>query len=813
VTRRSVQAFGIVVLLSLSLASPARCDEGTLPGHSRYGEAFDHGPRHSAYLMGGTGKIHFPVSSKNPLVQKFVEQGIGQLHGFWFDEAERSFRQAARLDPNCGIAYWGMSLANQTLNAARARQFAAEAARHQTGLSDRERMYVKTLDDGADYQALIAKYPDDLEAKAFEVWRLWNRHERNSDSESQLKTVHRLTGEILKAEPLHPIHHAVIHFADAANDAKSVLDSAAKCGESAPSIGHMWHMPVHTYYARKEYNRAAWQLEAAARTENAHARHDWATPSHLYVHNNEWLIRTLLRLGRVHEAQRIAQNMIDLPRAPSSAQASPREPGASPSDSNSDRPSEVLGSAANYGRVRLIQVLREYEFWDELGEFRRTGYLVPTGSPNEQAVFHSNLGIVAYCRGDIAGGDRELAALGQLRDELAASQTVPDEPSDQSESQDSSASLATQTRLHVQISDIDRSIDVLRKHRKVLTGFYVNRPKLIVALAALAAVTGVGIWFLRLRFVTAILLSAVALGAGVWVFQRHVALLDLPYDGEDIDVAVLCRKLFDAGDPDEAVWVASNIAVERKGEVLPQVNLVESLYKAGKKDQARDEFEKLRVLAAVADLDSPPLARLAPIAHEFGWPTDWRVPRKIETALAGLRPLKPLGPLLWEPPRAPDWKLKDASGHEHSLAEFRGKPVVMLFSLGASCLHCQKQLEAFVKENSRLAAAGWSVLAISCDNREAIQKSLASYKPGPFPFLMLADPDLTVFQAYHAYDDFEGIALHGTFLIDPEGFVRWIDVGSEPFMDVPFAIAEFTRLLSRPVQATPSAQQATAKAD
>ena len=59
----------------------------------------------------------------------------------------------------------------------------------------------------------------------------------------------------------------------------------------------MWHMPVHTYYARKEYDRAAWQLEAATRTENAHAIHDWAPPSHLYAHNNEWLIRTLAAIG------------------------------------------------------------------------------------------------------------------------------------------------------------------------------------------------------------------------------------------------------------------------------------------------------------------------------------------------------------------------------------------------------------------------------------------------------------------------------------------------------------------------------------
>ena len=118
--------------------------------------------------MGGTGDVHFAVSSKNPLVQKFVEQGIGQLHGFWFGEAERSFRQAAQLDPNCGIAYWGMAQAAQ-LNSARAAQFAAEAARHKTGLSDRERMYIDALTNESGYRALMGKYPEDLEAKAFEI--------------------------------------------------------------------------------------------------------------------------------------------------------------------------------------------------------------------------------------------------------------------------------------------------------------------------------------------------------------------------------------------------------------------------------------------------------------------------------------------------------------------------------------------------------------------------------------------------------------------------------------------------------------------
>ena len=59
------------------------------------------------------------MTTENPLVQEFVNQGVGQLHGYWFFEAERSFRQAAMLDPNCAIAYWGMAIANRGMAARR----------------------------------------------------------------------------------------------------------------------------------------------------------------------------------------------------------------------------------------------------------------------------------------------------------------------------------------------------------------------------------------------------------------------------------------------------------------------------------------------------------------------------------------------------------------------------------------------------------------------------------------------------------------------------------------------------------------------
>src|SRR5437870_5338275 len=95
-------------------ADPAAPAATALPvaGHSYHGESFNEGPRQRAYLMGNTGNVHFPVTTASPEAQKFIDQGIGQLHGFWYFEAERSFRQAAALDPDCAMAYWGMAMAN-----------------------------------------------------------------------------------------------------------------------------------------------------------------------------------------------------------------------------------------------------------------------------------------------------------------------------------------------------------------------------------------------------------------------------------------------------------------------------------------------------------------------------------------------------------------------------------------------------------------------------------------------------------------------------------------------------------------------------
>src|SRR4029453_3650127 len=51
----------------------------------------------------------FPVTTKAKQAQAFVNQGLNLTYGFNHAEAGRAFREAARLDPSCAMAFWGQA--------------------------------------------------------------------------------------------------------------------------------------------------------------------------------------------------------------------------------------------------------------------------------------------------------------------------------------------------------------------------------------------------------------------------------------------------------------------------------------------------------------------------------------------------------------------------------------------------------------------------------------------------------------------------------------------------------------------------------
>ena len=67
-------------------------------------------PGQIAPRLQNLGDHKFPVTTNSARAQLFINQGMMLTYGFNHAEATRSFREAARLDPNCAMAYWGMAL-------------------------------------------------------------------------------------------------------------------------------------------------------------------------------------------------------------------------------------------------------------------------------------------------------------------------------------------------------------------------------------------------------------------------------------------------------------------------------------------------------------------------------------------------------------------------------------------------------------------------------------------------------------------------------------------------------------------------------
>jgi peroxiredoxin len=128
--------------------------------------------------------------------------------------------------------------------------------------------------------------------------------------------------------------------------------------------------------------------------------------------------------------------------------------------------------------------------------------------------------------------------------------------------------------------------------------------------------------------------------------------------------------------------------------------------------------------------------------------------------------------------QAPDFKLVDLDGKVCDLGELReGQPTVLIFYYGFHCKNCVRHLFDINRDVQLFQEVGARVVAISAVPPELTRQQLPSI--GSLGFPVLSDPGNTVARAYQV---FRGDLLrHGTFLIDREGIVRWVNVGDAPF--------------------------------
>ncbi|HLY15596.1 MAG TPA: redoxin domain-containing protein [Bryobacteraceae bacterium] len=348
----------LILILAAALAASAQPDPID-KGHSAHGSAFDVGPRQKPWPMDGIGVAPFPITARNPEVQRWFDQGNALLHSFWYYEAERAFRWCLKLEPDNAMAYWGLA---RSTEGDRSADFLREAVKRKDKVTERERLYIEALEasqpdpvrDAAakpDYQelrrremkkleTLCIKYPDDMEARA--LLALVNMGDSRYGAELIIR-------EVLARDPHHPgAHHYRIHNWDY-HEPEQALASCRAYTDLVPAIGHAQHMPGHIYAIVGMWHEAALSMDAATRVEKQYMRTSLTFPFNNwnYGHNRNYLSYIQEQLGMAEAAIFGARQMIDAPLDPVD-------------NKDSGYSTHSMGMAA------LQRALLKYERWDDL---------------------------------------------------------------------------------------------------------------------------------------------------------------------------------------------------------------------------------------------------------------------------------------------------------------------------------------------------------------------------------------------------------------------------------------------------------------
>jgi tetratricopeptide (TPR) repeat protein len=273
------------------------------------------------------GTVDFPTTCQ-PVHAAQFNRGVALLHDFWYDEAERQFKDILKADPACAMAHWGIAMSrfHQIWDRPDAATLALgrkelKAALAKPAKSARERAYVAALNEffappKAKFEARIAayaramnglhrKYPRDVDAAAFDALA---RLAAEPTGDTSLSAEHQAL-EILKpwfvSHPDHPgVVHYIIHACDTPSLATAGLAAAQRYGHIAPSGAHAAHMPGHIF-ARlglwKEDIDA--NVASVAASESAQSRH----PGEGFdeFHANEFLLYAYLQSGQEVSAKQV----------------------------------------------------------------------------------------------------------------------------------------------------------------------------------------------------------------------------------------------------------------------------------------------------------------------------------------------------------------------------------------------------------------------------------------------------------------------------------------------------------------------------
>lgn len=401
-------------------------------------------PTLPAKLLPGMGTVHLKITTSSPEAQQFFDQGLAQMHSFWAREAERSFLQAAALDPKAPMPHWGVAMvaagdwrprfqledydrglgdrasppvlraraaANRALelsaNATELERLyvAAIVARRAPGEKEPEEAFVRGM------RALLAKYPDEVEAKldlALMIMRGFALPEKKPKSGTSMEAAEILRGLLPKA-PDHPgLHHYIIHGFEGSTFAKDAWPSCEKYGALVPNIPHALHMPGHIYSQTGRWDDAVKAFGAAAQSEREYMKADRFYGDGHHGHNVHYMATAYSFEGRYDDAVEAAKELLGYKENPGTA-------------ASADTPR----SAYAQGWFAMLRTLVQFQKWDDI----LAGQMLPEyNKPRQQAWRRYARALAQAAKGNTAAAAEEQKAFEAAMADFTKRTSRPEPP-------------------------------------------------------------------------------------------------------------------------------------------------------------------------------------------------------------------------------------------------------------------------------------------------------------------------------------------------------------------------------------------------
>ena len=234
----------------------------------------------SLTLRSNLGEISYDITTSKPEAQAWFNQGLAYHYNFNHGEAIKAYKKAQAIDPDCAMCYWAEALAlGPNINAPMGDEAVAPAwAAVNKALSLRDKASMKEqalitalgyryeaqpipdrakLDNAfADAMDDVAKkYPDDdliasLAGEAnmdTQVWDYWTDGGRTPKGRTA-RTLSLFEGVLARNPDYTAAIHLYIHLTEASTDPYRAADYADRLAGLTPGLGHLIHMPSHTYY-------------------------------------------------------------------------------------------------------------------------------------------------------------------------------------------------------------------------------------------------------------------------------------------------------------------------------------------------------------------------------------------------------------------------------------------------------------------------------------------------------------------------------------------------------------------------------------